>query len=222
MSPTPVSKSRVALLGTIGDLHAEAVRYDLASLQHAVETLEPDFLGVELEPDDWERSDFLSAPIEVREALLPAARRTNTVIVPLGRPPARVTIAPGHGNFAALRSGVISLVDAVFAKMQRTVKGPEAMDAPFFLNACELICHVEEAAAGKAWRRQWEAANRDILERLLVAVRRDPGRSFLVAVQCRRLPWLNKRLRTMSGEIELVAYRHLHSVGPIPDSATAG
>jgi len=222
MSTTPVPKSRVALLGTIGHLHAESVRYDLASLQQAVETVEPDLLGVELDPQDWERDDLLNAPIEVRTALVAAARRTDTVIVPLGGAPARVSIASGDGGFAALRTGVFNLVDAAFVPIQRGVEGPDAMESPFFRTACHLACHLEEAAAGKLGRRQWETANREVLTRLLGTARRDPGRTFLVAVQCRRLAWLRKRLRTMSDEIELVACRHLHSAGPLPDSATVG
>lgn len=82
--------------------------------------------------------------------------------------------------------------------------------------ACSAACvispyHIEETGEGKAWCRQWETASRDLLERLLTAGRRDPGRFFLVAVQCRRQSWLRKRLRAMHQEIELVGYRHLHA-----------
>lgn len=204
------ARTRVALLGTIGHLHAESVRYDLTSLQSAVETLEPDFLGVELEPGAWEQGDLSKAPLEVGKALVPAARRTDTVILPLGGSPSHAVVDSPHSELAALRTGLLRLTDAALARMQRSVEGPVELDEPFFRNACHLICHVEQAAAGRAWRRQWEAANRDILARLLAAVRRDPGRLFLVAVQCRRLPWLRSRLRAMTDEIALVEYRHLH------------
>ena len=212
-------KTRIALLGTIGHLHAESVRYDLASLQQAVETLQPDLIGVELEPDAWERGDLSGAPLEVREALVAAARRTDSVLVPLGGAPPHAVIAPGHSQLAALRSGVLHLADAALAQLQRNLEGPEAIEAPFFSSACHIICDVEAAAAGRPWRREWEAANKDIFARLLAAVRRDPGRFFLVALQCRRLQPLRNRLRTMTDEIELVDYQHLHNGGTIVGTA---
>ncbi len=60
-------KTRLALLGTLGHLHAEPLRYDLACLRSLVEALEPDLLGIEVEPDAWERGDLRAAPVEVRE-----------------------------------------------------------------------------------------------------------------------------------------------------------
>lgn len=60
-------KTRLALLGALGYLHTEPLRYDLACLRTLVEELEPDLLGVEVEPDAWERSDLSGAPVEVRE-----------------------------------------------------------------------------------------------------------------------------------------------------------
>src|SRR5215470_9497002 len=86
-APTPTliaPRTRVALLGTIGPLHAEVLRYDLNRLRRVVEDLEPDLLGVEVEPEAWQRGDPGSVPVEVREALVPAARRLDTVILPLG------------------------------------------------------------------------------------------------------------------------------------------
>ncbi len=81
--------TRLALLGTLGHLHTEPLRYDLACLRSLVEALEPDLLGVEVEPNAWERDDLSAAPVEVREGLVPAARRTDTVIVPLASPSPR-------------------------------------------------------------------------------------------------------------------------------------
>ncbi len=70
---------------------------------------------------------------------------------------------------------------------------------------CGSICYLEATAASDAGRRAWEATNERILERLLWAVRRDPGRRVLVAVQCRRTHWLRSRLKQVP-EIELVDY----------------
>ena len=204
-----VPKTRLALLGTLGHLHTEALRYDLACLRSLVEALEPDLLGVEVEPDAWERGDLSEAPIEVREGLVPAARRTNTVIVPLGGPSPEELAPPEGGGLAPVRARLVRSADRLLTALQRVADGPEGVNSPLFGHVCEFICTVEAAAASDVGREAWEATNRRILERLLWAVRRDPGRRVLVAVQCRRVHWLEARLQSLGTEITLVPYSEL-------------
>jgi len=203
------SKTRLALLGTLGHLHTEALRYDLACLRALVETLEPDLLGVEVEPEAWERGDLSGAPLEVRAGLVPAARRTDTVIVPLGGPSPGELAPPEGGGLARLRAGLVRGADRLLTGLQRAADGPEGVNSPLFGHVCGFICTVEAVAAGETGRQAWEATNARILERLLWAVRRDPGRRVLVAVQCRRVHWLETRLRSLRDEITLVPYSAL-------------
>jgi len=203
------SKTRLALLGTLGHLHTEPLRYDLACLRALVEDLEPDLLGVEVEPDAWERGDLSGAPVEVREALAPAAHRTNTVVVPLAGPSPGELAPPEGGGLTRLRARLLRSADRLLTTLQRTADGPEGVNSPLFGHVCEFICNVEAAATSEIGRRTWEATNQRILERLLWAVRRDPGRRVLVAVQCRRVHWLEARLRPLRAEITLVPYVEL-------------
>ena len=46
------NKTRVAVLGTLADLHREPIRYNLACLTDLVEELNPDLLFAELPRDD--------------------------------------------------------------------------------------------------------------------------------------------------------------------------
>ncbi len=215
MITAAVPRARVVLLGTIGDLHAGSTRYDLACLQRAVETLEPDLLGVEVEPGDWENGHLSSAPIEVRGALVPAARRMDTVIIPLGRAVHRVGADPRTSRRAP-RALALGSIDAALARLQRSADGPGAVDAPLFRNACHVLCLLEEATAGKAMRREWERSDRQVLGRVLEAVRRDPGRLFVVAVRCRRLRRLRSWLRAAADGIELVDYGRLRAARERP------
>ena len=48
-----------------------------------------------------------------------------------------------------------------------------------------------------------------ILDNVIAAVRRDPGRRLLVAVQCRRLHWLELQLRRLRDDIQLVPLKAL-------------
>lgn len=202
-------RTRVALLATLGHLHAEHLRYDLARLRALVEALEPDLLGVEADPDAWERGDLGGAPVEVRAALVPAASRTDTVVLPLGGPSPVELAPPANGVLSALRAGLARGADRVLVGLQRAVDGPEGVNGMPFHHLCGLLCGLEAAAASDAGRRAWEAANSRILERVLWAVRRDPGRRVLVAVQCRRVHWLESRLRGHRDELALVRYPEL-------------
>ncbi|MFQ5813538.1 MAG: hypothetical protein ACE5I2_10180 [Anaerolineae bacterium] len=202
-------KTRLALLGTLGHLHTEPLRYDLACLRSLVETLEPDLLGVEVEPDAWEQGDLSAASVEVREGLVPAAQRTDTVIVPLAGPSPMELAPPEDGGLARLRARVLQGADRMLTRFQRTADGPEGVNSPLFGHVCEFICYLEEAAAGDVGRQAWEAINQRILDRLLWAVRRDPGRRMLVAVQCRRVHWLEARLLPLQAEVVLVPYSEL-------------
>ncbi|MEE8391777.1 MAG: hypothetical protein V3S14_13415 [Anaerolineae bacterium] len=205
------TKTRLALLGTIGHMHTEPLRYDLACLRSLVETLEPDLLGVEVEPDGWEHGDLSGAPVEVREGLLPAANRVDTVVVPLGGPSPLELAPPEGGGLAQLRAGLARAADNLLTGLQRTANSPEGVNSLLFGHMCASICYLEVAVASETGRRAWETTNERILERLLWTVRRDPGRRVLVAVQCRRVHWLVPRLKRVP-EIELVDYRELWGV----------
>jgi hypothetical protein len=160
-------KTRLALLGTLGHLHTEPLRYDLACLRVLVETLEPDLLGVEIEPDAWERGDLSDAPVEVREALLPAARRTDTVIVPLGGPSPMELAPPEGGGLARLRAGLVRAADRLLTGLQRAADGPEGVNSPLFGHVCGLVCSLETVVAGDVGRQAWDSTNQRILERLM-------------------------------------------------------
>jgi hypothetical protein len=201
-----MTETRLALLGTLGPLHTTPLRYDLACLRTLVEALEPDLLGVEADPVAWAQGDLRQAPVEVAAALAPAARRTDTVLVPLGGPLPGELAPPDEPG---LRARFIRGADRLLAWLQRTADSPERVNSALFGYVCGTLCHLEEAAASAAGRQAWEQANRQILERLLQMVRRDPGGRVLVAVSCRRVHWLIARLQPLQPEIRLVPYAEL-------------
>lgn len=214
-------RTRVALLGTLGPLHAEPLHYDVARLRALVERIEPDLLGVEADPDAWERGAADTWPLEVREALAPAAGRTDTVVVPLGRPSDLELAPPIDGPLAPVRAEFVRAADRILNALQRAADDPGAVSGSGFGHLCGLLCAIKEAGAGDAGRLAWRRTNETILERLVWVVRRDPGRRFLVAVRCHRVHWLRTRLRDLSDEIELVPFEDLTAAGRPRWSATA-
>jgi len=206
---TTKSKARLALLGTVGHLHTEPLKYDLACLRSLVETLEPDLLGVEMDPVAWEQGDLSGAPLEVRDVLVPAARRLDTIIVPLGAPSPTELAPPTSGGLTWLRADLVRGADHLLTALQRAADSPEKVNSPLFSHVCGLICSLEAAAAGNGGRHDWEATNEHILERVLWALCRDPGRRMLVAVQCRRVHRLGPPLKRQTDLLELVDYWEL-------------
>ncbi len=203
------TRTRIALLGTLGELHAEPLRYDLARLRSLVETVHPDLLCVEADPQAWANGDLSGASVEVRESLVPAARHLDTVVVPLGAPSPLELTPPEEGGLAALRARMVGTIDALFTRLERAADSPERVSSALFGYACHLLCEVEAAVASDVGRRAWDATNAQLLDRLLWLARRDPGRRILVAVQCRRVHRLEAGLRALRDELLVVPYHEL-------------
>ena len=87
MNTSSSSRTRLAILGTISDLHREPLAYDLNCLRSLVADLAPDLLCAEITREAWEGGDLSSATVEVREALAPVGAATDIVIVPVASTP---------------------------------------------------------------------------------------------------------------------------------------
>ena len=202
------NKTRIAVLGTLADLHREPIRYNLACLADLVEELNPDLLFAELQREAWEAGDVSAVPIEYREALIPLAARTNIVIVPIQ---GAAGFEPGMAQAAHMRyprRAMLRWLDGLLRWFQIRADGPHAIHSGSFGHICHTICLLEAWAGGPAARQAWDAANRALLENVLAAVQRDPGERVLVTVDCRRWHRLAERLRHVDA-IELVAYWEL-------------
>lgn len=199
------NKTRVAVLGTLADLHREPIRYDLACLTDLVEELNPDLLFAELQREAWEAGDMSAAPIEYREALIPLAARTNIVIVPIQGAAGCESIMAQDGRMARPRRAILRWLDGLLRWFQLRADGPRAIHSGSFGHVCHTICLLEAWAGGPAARRAWDAANRTLLENVLAAVRRDPGVRVLITVDCHRWHQLVERLRHVD-DVEVVDF----------------
>ena len=202
------NKTRVAVLGTLADLHREPIRYNLACLTDLVAQLNPDLLFAELQREAWEAGDLSAAPIEYREALIPLAARTNIVIVPIQGAAGRQPSMAQATHMAGPRRAILRWLDGLLRWFQLRANGPRAIHAGWFGHLCHTICLLEAWVGGPAARQTWDAANRALLENVLAAIGRDPGVRVLVTVDCRRSHQLVERLRHVEG-IEVVAYWEL-------------
>lgn len=201
-------KSRVAVLGTLGEAHAESDGYGLDALERVVREIEPDLLCTEIRPEDWAAGALEEVEPEYRDVLVPLSRRTDIVIVPVAGSRNPGLIAPRSGPLLALRSLAVRILNAHLRWMQRTARGPEQINSGWWGAVCDRLCSLTATLCGPDARREWDAANRAILEKVLDAVRRDPGRRVLVTLDCRRRHRLERDLRRVP-EVDLVSHRDL-------------
>lgn len=199
-----MNSTRIAVLGTLSYLHQQPIHYDLAELGRIVAEIQPDLLGVEADRDEFERGDLEHSPIEVRDTLVPLARKSDMVIVPVGAPSPEELRPPHTG----VRAALTRVLDATLRQVQTTANDARRVNSASVSHACGLICHLEEYTCGERGRQAWNIANGRILTNIDEIARRDPGTRILVAVQCRRKHWLEPRLRKLPG-VDLVNYWEL-------------
>jgi hypothetical protein len=206
MNSTSSSRTRLAVLGTISDLHHEPLAYDLACLRSIVTALAPDLLCAEITREAWEGGNLSTAALEVREALAPVVAATDIVLIPV------LPTLKQYADFTPATGWHRDLVcafDRTLQWGQREADRPEAVNGALFGVFCHTICWLTEAMWTAEDRAAWEAQNKAMAENILQAVRRDPSLRVLVTLQCQRLHTLLSRLKAHSDELEIVDYREL-------------
>ena len=200
------SRTRLAVLGTISDLHREPLDYDLACLRSIVTDLAPDFLCAEITREAWENGDLSLVSVEVREALAPVEAATDIVIVPVASTLKHyVDFAPSQ----RWRRDLVYTFDQLLQWGQRKANRPEAINGLMFGAFCHTVCWLTEKMWAAEDRAAWQAQNKAMAENILLAAQRDPGRRVLVAVHCQRLHRLLPLLRTDINWLEIVNYWEL-------------
>jgi hypothetical protein len=171
--PIP-AKTPVGILGTLGAWHRRASAYGLQEVEAIVRAWAPDLLCAEINQADWEAGRVAALPVEYRECLLPVCRELGVVLVPVGDH----WHAPPSPLRLALPLGA----------------------GPRWINSAEADrCHC-------LWAHLWpgsQRANRELVENILQAVRRDPGRRVLVIVRVERRYAVVQRL-CQTDEVRLV------------------
>jgi len=198
--------TRLALLGTMSEMHREPVAYDLARLAGIVAELAPDLLCAEITRPMWEAGDLATAAVEVREALAPVVAATDVVLVPVApSPESFADFSPKRG----LRSEMVRTFDRLLRWGQRQANTAEAVNGPLFGAFCHTVCYLAERSLTEEERAAWNAHNEAIAVNVLNVVRRDPGRRVLVAVQCQRIHKLLPLLGSNGDFLQIVPLQEL-------------
>lgn len=200
------SLTRLAILGTVSDLHRQPITYDLACLRQILLEQAPDLVCAEITTEAWEQGDFSTTVLEVREALAPVAAVTDIVLVPVAPTMKRYEEFAANASWSqrATQSGIRLLRWA-----QRKAATPRAINSPIFGLVCHTVCALTESSWPTEQRFEWERQNKDMAENIMRVIRRDPGRRILVVVQCQRIHLLVPLLKALTKELELVQYHTL-------------
>lgn len=198
-----MSRTSVAVLGTLAEFHREPIPYNLNALVKLVTELRPDLLCLDITRDQWQRRDFAGLPPEYRDALLPLAHQTDIVVVPIaGDRPLEEPVAIGW------RGKVIAVLRRWLADLQRTAPGPAAINEGWRHHLADTLYSVIAWFAGNEDRRAWQAHTAYLTQQVLEVVRRDPGCRILVVVNVRHCHHIRPALSQHS-EIEVVPYSQL-------------
>lgn len=198
--------TRIAILGTMSDLHRQPIAYDLNCLKKIVAEAAPDLLCAEITVEDWEHTDFARASVEVREALAPVIASTDIVLIPVAPSRHRYdSFAPESG----WRRSWTAAFDRLLRWGQRRAGSARNVNGPWFGAFCHTVCWLTERLWNSRDRAGWEEQNRELVANVVRALERDPGRRVLLAVQCQRLHHLIPLLHTHRDQFALVSYQEL-------------
>jgi len=200
------SRTRLAILGTMSDLHRQPISYDLNCLQKIVADVSPDLLCAEITKEGWEQGDFSQASVEVREALAPMIASMDIVMIPVAPSPKQYTdFTPDSG----WRHRIVRNFNRLLRWGQIWANDVMTINGSGFGAFCHTVCWLTEMFWSSEDRALWERQNKQLVENIVHAVQRDSGRRVLVAVQCQRLHSLMPLLKTHDELFKIVAYQNL-------------
>jgi hypothetical protein len=196
-------RTTIAVLGTLAEFHREPIPFDLAALLRLVMGINPDFLCLDMTPQQWHDKAFADLPPEYSETLLPLAQRTDMVVVPVGDeqplPPPPLT---------GRRATLLALLRRLLAALQRSSPGPDAINQGvrhFFADGAYFFIDLLEGQGRRLRQQQHVAA---IARRVSEVARRDPGRRILVVLNVQYCHHVRQELGQLP-DIEVVDYNAL-------------
>lgn len=198
--------TRLAVLGTLSELHRQPIAFDLACLRSLVAGLAPDLLCAEVTQAAWEGGELSAAVLEVREALAPVVAATDVVLVPVASEGRQFGDFRSAGGW---RRRAVRALRHLLRWGQLKAGRAEAVNGMWFAAFCHTVCWATELLWTAEDRAAWAAQTRALADNVLRAVQRDPGRRVLVVVQCQRLHRLLPLLKDHAKEFDFVSYQAL-------------
>lgn len=196
-------RTRVAVLGTLAEFHREPIPYDISALLDLVEGISPDLLCLDMTQEQWQKRSFGDLPPEYQEALLPLARQTDIVVVPIGG-----GYAPSKPQASGWRGRAIEWLRRRIGSIQRAAPGPDAVNQGWRHHSANLLYSATWRLAGSNTERATRKHTNHLSEEVLKVARRDPDARVLVVVNVQYCHVIRERLRAYD-EVEVTDYTTL-------------
>ena len=197
------SPTRIAVLGTLTEFHADPLPYDLNALVKLVVGINPDLLCLDMTLAQWQQQDFSRLPSEYREALLPLAAQTDMVVVPIGGEQA-MPRAIAIGWRGILINGTRKLLGWI----QSGVPGPDAINQGWRHELGNLLYSLARYLAGEAANQAYHTHIEQLTQAALRASAHNPGNRILVVTNIQYCHHIRPRLRQQPA-IHETAYTNL-------------
>jgi len=195
--------TRIAVLGTLTEFHADPLPYDLKSLVDLVAGINPDLLCLDMTLTQWQQQDFSRLPSEYREALLPLAAQTDMVVVPIGGEQAMP-----RATAVGWRNVLISGVRKLLGWLQATAPIPDAINQGWRHELANLLYSLARYLAGEAANHAYHTHIEQLTQAALQAAAHNPGNRLLVVTNIQYCHHIRPRLRQQPA-IHETAYTNL-------------
>lgn len=183
-------RTRVAVLGTLAEFHEEAIPFDMSGLLELVAAINPDLLCLDITPQQWRGRDFDKLPSNYRDALLPLARQTDIVVVPVGGEIERPVETMGGWRLRA-----VHCLRGWIRAIQRKAPGPEALNHGWRHDLVNTLYFVTRRLthSDRGGGTGTHAIN--LTEQILAVSQRDPSARLLVVVNVQYCHLIRQLLR---------------------------
>ena len=181
--------TRIAVLGTLTEFHADPLPYDLKSLVDLVAGINPDLLCLDMTLTQWQQQDFSRLSSEYREALLPLAAQTDMVVVPIGGEQAMP-----RATAVGWRNVLISGVRKLLGWLQATAPTPDAINQGWRHELANLLYGLTRRLAGKTANHAYHVHIEQLAQAALQAATNNPGNRILVVTNIQYCHHIRPRL----------------------------
>lgn len=198
-----MTRTLVAVLGTLAEFHREPIPYDLPALIELVRKINPDLLCLDMTLEQWQKQDFSELPPEYAEALLPLAYQTDMVVAPIGDeyPMPRATAGGWRGMSIRWLRGWIGW-------LQHTAPGLDAVNQGWRHHLGDILYSLTHWLAGAKGRHAYHERIEHLTRSVLAVAQRNPGSRILVVANVQYCHHIRPRLRQFP-DVQVAPYTEL-------------
>jgi hypothetical protein len=197
-----MESTRIAVLGTLTEFHADPLPYDLQALVDLVAGINPDLLCLDMTLVQWQQQDFGRLPAEYREALLPLAAQTDMVVVPIGGE----AVMP-RATAVGWRNLLIGAVRKLLGWLQATAPSPDAINQGWRHEAANGLYGLTRRLAGETAEHAYHVYIEQLAQAALQVAANNPGNRILVVTNIQYCHHIRPRLA--QPDIQETAYTNL-------------